>query len=90
MNQITASFESAARAAHNAARDAFAATVMDRYWDDNDFAAAVNAVATYTAATAAGSKKLATIIAFRELFDGELGLVGAKRLADAVPQDLFD
>jgi hypothetical protein len=68
MNQITASFESAARAAHTAAFDAFAATVLERYWDDNEFAAAVNAVATYTAATAAGSKKIATIIAFRELF----------------------
>jgi len=89
MQEITASFDAVARKAHNAARDAYTEAVMSQYRTDREFRAAVHAVASYAVATMPnpdGSKKIAAIVGIRNMFDGEIGLVGAKRLMEAMPE----
>jgi ribosomal protein L7/L12 len=92
MQEITASFDAVARKAHNAARDAYNEAVLSQYRRDREFRAAVHAVASYAVATMPnpdGSKKIAAIVGIRDMFDGELGLIGTKDLVDAMPQELF-
>ena len=92
MQEITAAFDSANRYAADAARVARNAAVMSQYRTNREFRAAVHAVASYAVATMPnpdGSKKIAAIVAIRDMFDGDLGLVGTKDLVDAMPQELF-
>ena len=92
MTDIATHIAAAARDAEMVARDAFNDSVLAQYRTNPEFRAAVHAVVTVVAVTADPDRsvKIGSIKAVRNLFGGKLGLLGAKRLIDIVPAELFD